>query len=175
MDDKEGWAPDNWWFRTVVLEETLESPLDCKEIKTVNPKWNQSWIFIGSTDAEAETLRLWPPDAKSRLVEINPDAGKDWRQKEKEEQRMGWLDGITDSMDMNLSKLWEIVEDRGTWPAAIHGVTNSCMWLSDWLNNNNRFPRFFFYDSVAHFFFALNNIPLCQYSFLENPMDRGAW
>ena len=80
LDYKESWALKNWCFWTVVLEKTLESPLDWKEIKPVHPKGNQSWIFIGRTDAEAEALILWPPDAKSRLIGKDPDAGKDWRQ-----------------------------------------------------------------------------------------------
>ena len=79
----ESWAPKNWCFLTVVLEKTLESPLDCKEIKPVNPKGNQPWIFIGSTDAEAEAPNLWPPDAKNWFIGKDPDAGKDWRQEEK--------------------------------------------------------------------------------------------
>ena len=83
LDHKEGWALKNWCFRIMVLEKTLESPLDCKEIKPVNPKGNQSWIFIGRTDAEAETPILWTPDTKSQLVGKDLDAGKDWRQKEK--------------------------------------------------------------------------------------------
>ena len=83
LDHKESWAPKNWCFWTVVLEKTLESPLDCKEIKPVNPKGNQSWIFIGKTDAEAETPILWPPDVKNRLIGKDPDVGKDWRQEEK--------------------------------------------------------------------------------------------
>ena len=83
LDHKEGWAPENWCFRIVVLKKTFESPLDSKEIKSVNPKGNQPWIFIGRTDAEAEALILWPPDAKSWLAEKEPDAGKDWRSKEK--------------------------------------------------------------------------------------------
>ena len=89
---KEGWAPKNWCFRTVVLQKTLESPLACK-IKLVNPKGNQSWIFIGRTDAEAETPILWPPDAKNQLIWKDPDAGKDWRQEEKgttENEMVGW-------------------------------------------------------------------------------------
>ena len=96
---KESWAPKNRYFWTVVLEKTLESPLDCKEIKPVNPKGNQSWIFIGRTDAETETLILWPPDTKNWLTRKDPDAGKDWRQKEKgttEDEMVGWhhwLDG----------------------------------------------------------------------------------
>ena len=81
LDHKEGWAPANWCFQTVVLEKTLESPLDCKEIKPANPKGNQPWIFIGRTDAEIPVL--WPPDVKSRLIGKDPDVGKDWRQKEK--------------------------------------------------------------------------------------------
>ena len=99
LDHKESWVPKNWWFWTVVLEKTLENPLDNKEIKPVNPEGNQSWIFIGRNDAEAETPILWPPDAKSWLIGKDPDAGKDWRQEEKgmtEDEMVGWhhwLDG----------------------------------------------------------------------------------
>ena len=106
-----------------MLEKTLESSLNCKEIKPVNPKGNQPWIFIGRTDAKAEAPILCPPDAKSWLVRKNPDAGKDWRQKEKGWQRKKrWLDSITDSIDMSLSKFQEIVKDRESWRAAVHGV-----------------------------------------------------
>ena len=90
---KEGWVPKNWCFQIVVLEKTLESPLDCKEIRPVHPKGNQSWIFIGRIDADAETAILWPPDAKNWLIWKDPDAGKDWRQKEKgttEDEMVGW-------------------------------------------------------------------------------------
>ena len=93
MDYKESWVQKNWCFQTVVLEKTLESPLDCKEIQPVHPKGNKSWIFIGRTDAEAETRILWLPDAKSWLIRKDPDAGKDWRQKEKgmtEDEMVGW-------------------------------------------------------------------------------------
>ena len=93
LDHKEGWAPKNWHFQIVVLEKTLESPLDSKEIKPVNPKGNQSWIFIGSIDAEAETPILWPPDVKSWLLGKDPDAGKDWGQEEKgttEDEMVRW-------------------------------------------------------------------------------------
>ena len=83
LDHKESWAPKNWCFWTVVLEKTLESPLDCKEIQPVHPKGNQSWIFIGRTDAEAETSIFWPPDVKNWLIGKDPEAGKDWRQEEK--------------------------------------------------------------------------------------------
>ena len=93
LDYKEGWALKNWCFQTAVLKTTLESPLDSKEIKPVNPKGNQPWIFIGRTDAEAETPVLWPPDMKSQLIRKDPDAGKDWRQEEKEtteDEMVGW-------------------------------------------------------------------------------------
>ena len=103
----------------MVLEKTLKSPLNSKEIKVVNPKGNQPWIFIGSAETEAPTL--WPPEAKSRFIGKDPDARKDGGQKEKEQQRMRWLDGITDSMDMSLSKLRETVKDRGAGTLSFTG------------------------------------------------------
>ena len=105
LDCEESWAPKNWCFWTVVLEKTLESPLDCKEIQPVHPKGDQSWVFTGRTDVEAETPVLWPPDVKSWLIGKDPDAGRDRGRRRRGRQRMRWLDGITDSMGMGLSKL----------------------------------------------------------------------
>ena len=122
LDYRESWAPKNWCFWTVVLEKTLESPLDCKELQPVHPKGNPSWMLIGRTDAEAETLILWPPDVKNRVFGKDPDAGKDWRREEKgmsEDKMVGWHDH---SMDMSLSRVWELVMDRETWRAAVHGL-----------------------------------------------------
>ena len=105
LDCEEGWAPKNWCFWTVVLEKTLESPLDCKKIQPVHSEGDQPWNFFGRNDAEAETPVLWPPHAKSWLIGKDSDAGRDWGQEEKGTQRMRWLAGITDSMDVSLSEL----------------------------------------------------------------------
>ena len=122
----------NWCFWTVVLEKTLESPLDCKEIQPVHLNGNQSWIFIGRTDAEVETPVLWPPHAKRWLIGKDSDAGRDWGQEEKGttgDEMAGWHHWL---VDVSLSELRELVMDRKAWYAAIHEVTKSRTRLSHW-------------------------------------------
>ena len=155
LDHKESWAPKNWCFWTVVLEKTLESPLDCKEIQPVNPEGNQSWIFIKRTDAEAEAPKLWPPDANIRLTGKDPDAGKDWRQEEKgttEDVMVGWyhwLDGhefeqVLGVGDGQVSLVW-----CSSWGCKVLDMTKRLNWTKK--AYPTEFFFFLFFYSVLYF------------------------
>ena len=131
LDHKEGWAPRNWCFQTVVLEKTPESPLDSKEIQPVHPKGHQPWIFIGRAETEAEAPILWPLDAKNQLIRKDPDAGKDWGQEEKgmtEDEMVGWHHPLSGH---EFEQAPGDVKDREAWRAAVHGVPKSLKWLSN--------------------------------------------
>ena len=134
LDYKESWVPKNWCFWTAVLEKTLESPLDCKEIQSVHPKGDKSWLFIGRTVVEAETLILWPPDAESWLIWKDPDAGRDWGQEEKgmtEDEMVGWH-----HWPNGHGSGWTLGVGDGQGGLAVHGVTKSRTRLSDWTELN---------------------------------------
>ena len=148
-------------FGLWLLEKTLESPLDCKEIQPVHPKGDQSWAFIGRTDVEAETPILWPPDGKSWLVWKYPDRGKDWGQQKKgmtEDDMIGWHHWLHGH---SLSKLRELMMDREAWRAVVHGVAKSWTWLSDWTDLNwmlSIAAIFFPYYWVLIFFSSKQNV-----------------
>ena len=135
LDHREGWALKNWCFLTVMLEKTLDSSLNCK-IKPVHLKGNQSWILIGRTYTKVEAPILWPLDVKSQLIEKDSDAGKDWGQEKGAAKDEMIRDNITDSVDVNLSKLWETVKDREACVLQFIG-SQSWKWLSNWTTTEN--------------------------------------
>ena len=159
LDSEESWVLKNWCFWTVVLEKTLESLLDCREIQLVHPKGDQSWVFVGRTDAEAETPMLWPPHAKSWLIGKDSDAGRAWGQEEKgtiEDEMAGWhhwLDGR--EFEWTLGDVME----KEAWRAVIHGVAKSQTWLSDW-NELNRLLQDHGFNTLVY-----TEYPYCLFNF----------
>ena len=149
LDHKENWALKNWCCQTVL--KTLKSPLDSKEIKPVNLKGNQPWIFTKRTDAEAVGPIVWPPDGKNQLIGMM--LGKIEGRKRRGWQKMRWLDGTSPSIDMNLSKVWEIVKDKESWRSVVHGVANSWTQLSDSTTTKGNFKDCVnnFKTIIAHF------------------------
>ena len=159
LDYKESWVLKNWCFWIVVFEK--KCPLGCKEIKPVNPKGNQSRIFIGRTDGEAETLILWPPDANNWLIWKDPDAGKDWCEKKgtTEDGMVGWHHRLNGH---EFEQILEMVMDMETWHSAVHGVAKSWTWLSGWTElkiishqENKKFSSFSFLLHKISFYMML--------------------